>query len=138
VRIRFEGLALLLLGRPAECLALDLGDQPYLKAICLEALRRHREAAAIVDSLAAAVRAGRATWAAPEGLGMYYAWLGDVEASLHWYGAAYRAVQTRFLRSGVFDRVSDDARFRAGIERLTERNRARLAQAIAQARAQRP
>ena len=88
VRIRFEGLALLLLGRPAECLALNLGDQQYLKAMCLEALRRHREAAAIVDSLAAAVRAGRATWAAPEGLGMYYAWLGDVEASLHWYGAA--------------------------------------------------
>jgi serine/threonine-protein kinase len=138
VRIRFEGLALLLLGRPAECLALGLGDQPYLKAMCLEALRRHREAAAIVDSLAVAVRAGRAAWAAPEGLGMYYAWLGDVEASLHWYGAAYRAVQTRFLRSGVFDRVSDDARFRAGIERLTERNRARLAQAIAQARTVRP
>ncbi len=134
VRIRFEGLALLLLGRPAECLALNLGDQQYLKAMCLEALRRHREAAAIVDSLAAAVRAGRATWAAPEGLGMYYAWLGDVEASLHWYGAAYRAVQTRFLRSGVFDRVRDDARFRAGIELLTERNRARLAQAIVQAR----
>ena len=138
VRIRFEGLALLLLGRPAECLALNLGDQQYLKAMCLEALRRHREAAAIVDSLAAAVRAGRATWAAPEGLGMYYAWLGDVEASLHWYGAAYRAVQTRFLRSGVFDRVRDDARFRAGIEQLTERNRARLEQAIVQARARKP
>jgi len=138
VRIRFEGLALLLLGRPAECLALNLGDQQYLKAMCLEALRRHREAAAIVDSLAAAVRAGHATWAAPEGLGMYYAWLGDVEASLHWYGAAYRAVQTRFLRSGVFDRVRDDARFRAGIEQLTERNRARLEQAIVQARARKP
>jgi len=138
VRIRFEGLALLLLGRPAECLALNLGDQQYLKAMCLEALRRHREAAAIVDSLAAAVRAGHATWAAPEGLGMYYAWLGDVEASLHWYGAAYRAVQTRFLRSGVFDRVRDDVRFRAGIERLTERNRARLEQAIVQARARKP
>jgi len=138
VRIRFEGLALLLLGRPAECLALNLSDQQYLKAMCLDALRRHREAAAIVDSLAAAVRAGRATWATPEGLGMYYAWLGDVEASLHWYGAAYRAVQIRFLRSGVFDRVRDNARFRAGIERLTERNRARLAQAIVQARARRP
>src|SRR6184192_235632 len=138
LRIRFEGLALLLLGRPADCLTLDLGDQPYLKAMCLEALTRHREAAAIVDSLAAAVRAGHATWAAPEGLGMYYAWLGDVEASLHWYGAAYRAVQTRFLRSGVFDRVRDDARFRAGIEQLTERNRARLEQAIVQARARKP
>jgi eukaryotic-like serine/threonine-protein kinase len=138
LRIQFEGLALLLLGRPADCLALNLGDQQYLKAMCLEALRRHREAAAIVDSLAAAVRAGRATWAAPEGLGMYYAWLGDVEASLHWYGAAYRAVQTRFLRSGVFDRVRDDGRFRAGVERLTERNRARLAQAIAEERGRRP
>ena len=69
---------------------------------------------------------------------MYYAWLGDVEASLHWYGAAYRAVQTRFLRSGVFDRVRDDARFRAGIEQLTERNRARLERAIVQARARKP
>src|SRR5438094_10245220 len=106
--------------------------------MCVDALTRHTEAAAIVDSLAAAFRAGHATWAAPEGLGMYDAWRGDVEASLHWYGAAYRAVQTRFLRSGVFDRVRDDARFRAGIEQLTERNRARLAQAIAQARTVRP
>src|SRR5256886_16072588 len=138
VRIRFEGLALLLLGRPADCLTLDLGDQPYLKAMCLEALTRHREAAAIVDSLAAAVRAGRATWAAPEGLGMYYAWLGDVEGSLHWYGAAYRAVQPRFLRSGLFDRVRKNARFQAGIERLTERNRVRLEPAIALARTPRP
>ncbi len=134
VRIRFEGLALLLLGRPGECLALDLDGQQPLKAMCLEALGRHREAAAIVDSLAAAVRAGRAAWAAPEGLGMYYAWLGDVEGSLQWYGAAYRAVQPRFLRSGLFDRVRNDTRFQAGIARLTVRNRARLAQAIVRAR----
>jgi len=138
VRIRFEGLALLLLGRPGECLTLDLGGQQPLKAMCLEALGRHREAAAVVDSLAAAVRAGRATWAVPEGLGMYYAWLGDVEGSLQWYGAAYRAVQPRFLRSGLFDRVRKNARFQAGIERLTERNRVRLEQAIALARTRRP
>ncbi|OLE68494.1 MAG: hypothetical protein AUG74_09720, partial [Bacteroidetes bacterium 13_1_20CM_4_60_6] len=138
VRIRFEGLALLLLGRPGECLTLDLGGQQPLKAMCLEALGRHREAAAVVDSLAAAVRAGRATWAVPEGLGMYYAWLGDVEGSLQWYGAAYRAVQPRFLRSGLFDRVRNNARFQAGIERLTERNRVRLEQAIALARTRRP
>src|SRR5437763_1837607 len=138
VRIRFEGLALLLLGRPGECLTLDLGGQQPLKAMCLEALGRHREAAAVVDSLAAAVRAGSATWAVPEGLGMYYAWLGDVEGSLQWYGAAYRAVQPRFLRSGLFDRVRNNARFQAGIERLTERNRVRLEQAIALARTRRP
>jgi eukaryotic-like serine/threonine-protein kinase len=138
LRIRFEGLALLLLGRPSECLALDLSSQPYLKAMCLEALGRHREAAAIVDSLAAAVRAGGASWAVPEGLGMYYAWVGDVDESLHWYGVAPRVVWPRMLRSGLFDRVRDDARFRAGIERLTERNRARLEQAIVQARARRP
>src|SRR5438874_1918592 len=138
VRIRFEGLALLLLGRPGECLTLDLGGQQPLKAMCLEALGRHREAAAIVDSLAAAVRAGRATSAAPEGLGMYYAWLGDVEGSLQWYGAAYRAVQPRFLRSGLFDRVRNDARFQEGIARLTARNRARLEEAIVQARSPKP
>jgi len=138
IRIRNEGLALLLLGRPGDCLAIDLGDQQYLRAMCLEALGRHREAAAIVDSLAALVRDGRASWPVPEGLGMYYAWLGDVDGSLHWYEAATRVVRPGLVRSGVFDRVRNDARFRAGIERLTERNRARLAQAIVQARARRP
>src|SRR5439155_642371 len=87
---------------------------------------------------AAPVRAGRATSAAPEGLGMYYAWLGDVEGSLQWYGAAYRAVQPRFLRSGLFDRVRNDARFQEGIARLTARNRARLEEAIVQARSPKP
>src|SRR5438034_631495 len=130
LRIRFEGLALLLLGRAWECLALDLRSQPYLKAMCLEGLGRHREAAAIADSLAAAIRAGRAGWAVPEGLGMYYAWVGDVDESLHWYEVAPRVVWPRMLRSGLFDRVRDDARFRAGIERLTERTRVRLEQAI--------
>jgi TolB-like protein len=134
LRIRFEGLALLLLGRAGECLALDLGSQPYLKGMCLEALGRHGEAAASIDSLAAAIRAGRASWASPEGLAMYYAWVGDVDASLHWYEAAYRVVQPRMLRSGTFDKVRNDARFRAGIERLTARNRGRLEQAIVQAR----
>jgi len=138
LRIRFEGLALLLLGRAWECLALDLRSQPYLKAMCLEGLGRHREAAAIADSLAAAIRAGRAGWAVPEGLGMYYAWVGDVDESLHWYEVAPRVVWPRMLRSGLFDRVRDDARFRAGIERLTERTRVRLEQAIVQARAPKP
>jgi len=138
LRLRNEALALLLLGRPFDCLALDLHDQQYLKAMCLEALGRRREAAAIVDSLAAAVRDGRAAWPVPEGLGMYYAWLGDVDASLHWYEAAPRVVRPGLVRCGVFDRVRNDPRFRAGFERLTERNRARLAQAIVQARARRP
>jgi len=82
-----------------------LGDQQYLKAMCLDALRRHREAAAIVDSLAAAVRAGRATWATPEGLGMYYAWLGTWKrpsAGMERPAVPGRS-QIRFLRSGVFD-----------------------------------
>src|SRR3989449_469386 len=138
LRIRFEGLALLLLGRARECLALDLRSQPYLKAMCLEGLGRHREAAAIVNSLAAAVRAGGARWAVPEGLGMYYAWGGGVGEAVHWYEVAPRVVWPRMLRSGLFDRVRDDARFRAGIERLTERTRVRLEQAIVQARAPKP
>ena len=135
LRLRNEALALLLLGRPVDCLALDLRDQQYLKAMCLEALGRRREAAAIVDSLAAAVRDGRAAWPVPEGLGMYYAWLGEVDASLHWYEAAPRVARPSLVRCGVFDRVRNDPRFRAGLERLTERNRARLAQAVATARA---
>src|SRR6267378_6469914 len=136
LRIRFEGLALLLLGRPGECLTLDLGGQQPLKAMCLEALGRHREAAAIVDSLATVFRGDHSNWTTPETLGMYYAWVGDVDASLRWYDAAYRVVHPGMLRTGVFDRVRNDARFRAGIDRLTERNRARLQAAIARARAQ--
>jgi hypothetical protein len=66
---------------------------------------------------------------------MYYAWLGDVDASLHWYEAAPRVARPSLVRCGVFDRVRNDPRFRAGFERLTERNRARLAQAVATARA---
>src|SRR5438552_11117442 len=135
LRIRFEGLALLLLGRPGECLTLDLAGQQPLKAMCLETLGRHREAATIVDSLAAAFRADHSNWTTPELLGLYYAWIGDVEASLQWFEKGYR-VQPRLVRSGLFDRVRNDARFQAGIERLTERNRARLEAAIAQARAQ--
>ena len=69
---------------------------------------------------------------------MYYAWVGDVDESLHWYEVAPRVVWPRMLRSGLFDRVRDDARFRAGIERLTERTRVRLEQAIVQARAPKP
>src|SRR5882762_379498 len=136
VRIRFEGLALLLLGRPGDCLTLDLVGQQPLKAMCLQALGRHREAAAIVDSLATVFRGDHSNWTTPETLGMYYAWVGDVDASLRWYDAAYRVVHPGMLRTGVFDRVRNDARFRAGIDRLTERNRARLQAAIARARAQ--
>ena len=135
LRIRNEGLALLLLGRPGDCLALDLDAQQYLKAMCLEALGRRREAAAIADSLTAAVRAGRAAWPVPEGLGMYYAWLGEVDASLHWYEAAPMVVRAGLVRSGVFDRVREDPRFQAGMARLGERNWARLQAAVAQAKA---
>jgi eukaryotic-like serine/threonine-protein kinase len=134
LRVRFEALALLLLGRPGECLALDLESQLPLKAMCLAALGRQREAGGIVDSLEAAARAGRATWATPEGLAMYYAWIGDAAASLVWLDRAVRVPAPRLLRTGVFDRVRDDARFRAGIARLTERNRARLQAAVAHAR----
>jgi tetratricopeptide (TPR) repeat protein len=138
VRIRLEGLALLLRGRAGECLALDLRSLSHLKAMCLEARGRHREAAAVVDSLVAAAQASPSSWTAREGLGMYYAWLGDVDTSLHCYETASRVVRPGLLRSGVFDRVRNDARFRMGIERLSERNRARLAQAIAQTRSLRP
>ena len=48
---QIEGLALLLQNRPADCVTIDL--YPYLgvKAVCLAALGRTREARALVDSL---------------------------------------------------------------------------------------
>jgi len=126
-----EGLALLMLGRPAECLALEV--RPYLgvRAMCLRAAGQAREARAVVDSL---VRLVNAPAADAEGhysdmlpvqeLAMYHAWDGDAALSLRYLRLAYErspvGVDQRIVQSGVFDRVRDVPGFGDELQRLQD------------------
>jgi len=121
-----EGAALALLGRAAECLALELDGFPEVRAICLHAAGRAGEAAAVIDSIAGPYRAGR--YAKTFQLGVvagYYAALGDAARALEWLERAFAAspsgLDFRVLDSGLFDRLRDDADFRAGLARIHRR-----------------
>jgi serine/threonine-protein kinase len=125
-----EGLALLLMGRAGECAGKDL--YPYLgvKAACLQASGRAREAKQIVDSLVHVVRTDAASDAVysevipAQELATWFAWRGEVPAALEYVGRAFAVspagVDPRVLQSAVFERVRNDASFRAELRRLEE------------------
>lgn len=70
-----KALALTLLGRPSECLDIDLGANAAIRAICLHAAQRTDAAAALIDSVRNASPAGLPS----QHLASYYAWTGDAE-----------------------------------------------------------
>ncbi len=123
-----EARAHLLAGRSDRCLAMELGPHAGIRAACLHASGQPREAAAIADSLAAALRAGR--WHDPvftevipaEDLATYYAWTGDAARALEWTRRAYdlspSGVEPRVLESALYDRVRNDPRFGGEVERI--------------------
>ncbi|NIS99302.1 hypothetical protein [Hydrogenophaga sp.] len=120
--------ALLLGGRAAECLELDLGPHTVLAATCRHALGRAAEAQAMVDSVEADLRRGvrrdrRFTdvlWA--EDLAVHYAWLGEADRALEWLARAYEmspsGVETMVLESALFDRVRDAPLFARDVSRI--------------------
>jgi len=124
-----EGLALLLENRAADCVALDL--YPYLgvKAACLAALGRTREARALVDSLHHLVESetGDAVFGeviAAQELATWYAWNGEVEPALQYVRLAFSVspagIDPRVLRSAVFAKMERNPQFQAEIRRLQE------------------
>lgn len=123
-----EARAHLLAGRSDACLAMELGPHAGIRAACLYASGQRKEAAAIVDSLSAALRAGRwrdATFTEvipAEDLATYYAWTGDAGRALEWTRFAYdlspSGVEPRVLESPLFDRVRNDPRFGDEVERI--------------------
>jgi serine/threonine-protein kinase len=129
-------LADLLSGDASRCLGRDLGIYASLRALCLFSAGRTEEARQLVDSVIAAVRngtAGNATFSpaiALQGLAEYYAWTGDAAKALEWLGRVYDVnpdgedVET--LRSGLYDKVSSDPGFKAGLERIRGRVRERV------------
>ncbi len=123
-----EARAHLLAGRPERCLEMDLGPHAGIRAMCLHQLGRREEAAAVVDSLTATLRAGR--WRDPvftevipaEDLATYYAWVGDPARALEWVKRAYElspsGVEPRVLESALFERARENARFSREVESL--------------------
>jgi TolB-like protein len=118
-----EGVALLEQGRPESCLALDLGGFPEIRALCLQASGRDRDAARLVDSASAAYRAGGYARVFQVGLvGAYYAELDDARRAAEWVERAHAVAPTglefRAVDSGLFDRVLDDPEFNAALARI--------------------
>jgi len=122
-----EALGDLLSGSAARCATLSLGPYVGVRAMCLHSLGRVRDAAQIADSLGAAFTAGTvgdsifSPTIAARGLAEYYAWTGNAEESLAWLERAYAlspgGEDFRVIDSGIYDKVRNDPRFKAGLQR---------------------
>jgi TolB-like protein len=122
-----QALADLLSGSADRCAALNLGPYVGVWAMCLQSLGRVREAAQLVDSVGAAFTAGTggdsifSPVIAARGLAEYYAWTGNAEGSLGWLERAYalspEGENFRVIASGLYDKVRNDPRFQAGLQR---------------------
>jgi serine/threonine-protein kinase len=123
-----QGLALLLLGDVSRCATISMGPDAGVRAMCLYALGRKRESAAIIDSLQGLLTANRAgdsvysAVIAMRGIATYNAWTGNAEQALAWLERAYEVSPEgedfRVIDSGIYDPVRNDPRFRDGLERL--------------------
>ena len=126
-----EALALLMQNRAGECAAMEV--RPYLgvRALCLRALGRVREAQAVVDSLVHLVDAPAADAEGRYGdvipvqeLAVYHAWTGDAALSLKYLRLAFArspvGVDQRIVQSGVFDRVRNAPGFAAELQRIQD------------------
>ena len=96
----------------------------------------------MVDSLRAAFAAGTGgdSTLSPvltaRGLAQYYAWTGNAEESVEWLERAFAispmGEDFQLIRSGLYDKVRNDPRFKAGLQRVRTQiyervHRARLA-----------
>jgi serine/threonine-protein kinase len=125
-----EGLALLLMGKAGECASKDL--YPYLgvKAACLHASGREREAKRLVDSLLYEMKSEAAPDAVysevipAQELATWFAWRGDVPQAIEFVRRAFSVspagVDPRVLQSAVFERVRKDPGFRDELRRLED------------------
>jgi TolB-like protein len=124
----FQALGDLLSGNPDRCVTISLGPYVGVRATCLYSLGRVQEAARLADSLRAAFTAGTvgdsifSPVVTARGLAEYYAWTGNAEQSLAWLERAYAisssGEELRVINSGLYDKVRDDPRFEAGLQRV--------------------
>ncbi len=127
-----EARALLLLGRPDDCLELDLSPFPAMEAICVHEAGREAEARNRIDALAAGFLEGSVGQSAglARDLATYHAWTGQSEEALRWTERAFAlspdGVDFRHVQSGLFDRVLSEPTFAAGWDRLKEETWSRV------------
>jgi tetratricopeptide (TPR) repeat protein len=124
----FQALADLLSGHADRCVTISLGPYVGVRATCLYSLGKFQEAARLADSLRAAFTAGAVGGSilsppiTARGLAEYYAWTGNAEQSLGWLERAYAisssGEELRVLASGLYDKVRNDLRFKAGLQRV--------------------
>jgi len=125
------GRALLLDGRPGECLELELGPHEGVRASCLYALGRVEAAETIIDSIARDIQLGRVNDSVytavirAEDLACHYAWIGDYRMALRWVARAFElspiGVDQRVLGSRLFDGLLQDEQAAAELGRVTSR-----------------
>ncbi len=135
----FQALSDLLSGRTDGCATLSLGPYAAVRAMCLHSLGRLGEAARIADSLRAAFTletVGDSIFnpvIAAGGLAEYYAWSGNAGESLTWLERAYtmspEGEDYTVIASGIYDKVRNDARFDAGLQRVRTQIYARIQRA---------
>jgi serine/threonine-protein kinase len=123
----WEARALVLAGRAAECLTMELGPHAGLKAVCLHAAGHAAPAEAVADSLVRGFEAGGfadqvyTDAVRAEDLATYYAVKRDAARALSWVERAYDlsplGVEPRLLDSELFDAVRQDQGFAAGLRR---------------------
>ncbi|MDX1495349.1 MAG: hypothetical protein R3253_14880, partial [Longimicrobiales bacterium] len=131
-----EAYALLLLGRPQECLEVELGAYFLVHASCHRVLGNLDAAQQLIDDALRAFNAGRSEGGeylpdlqAAE-LAAYYALAGEVDRAARWATEAYTAspvgIDPRVLESEIFDPVRDDERFADALREAQSAARARV------------
>ena len=123
-----EGLALMLDGKPDQCVAMKLPEP--VTAICLRRLGRVAEAAAIIDRLTPLAERTPLEVHTLGFLGVYQAELGDAAGTIRWLKKAHEVSPTgfdfRYYSSGLFDKVKGDPVFQRGLDQILTRIRARF------------
>jgi serine/threonine-protein kinase len=140
----FEGRALALTDRGAECLDLDFGVYQLVRALCLHQLGRTGEARDAVREAEQLVEAGRigGEQHLPEltvqDLAAYYGFIGEAASAARWLTHAFElspaGVDARLLGSALFDAVRDDPVFASAVENAQRDARARVSTARRQIR----
>ena len=127
----FQAFAELLAGNADRCTRLSLGTYVGIRAMCLHSFGKVEEAEHLADSVRRAFAAGvagdsvRSPVVAARALAEYYAWTGNAAESLAWLERAYtispNGEDDRVMDSALYDKVRNDPRFKAGLERIHAR-----------------
>jgi eukaryotic-like serine/threonine-protein kinase len=132
----FEGRALAMTGRGAECLRLDYDVYDLVRALCLHSEGRGDEAMTLVEKAVDLLESGAFEPGAylPEvvaqDLASYFGFTADATNATRWLRYAFdlspAGVDERLLGSELFDAVREDAGFAAALASIQEAARARV------------